>query len=79
MSDVKPAVVVGPAVPGSERVLTPAALEFLGRLAREFEPRRQEILAARRDRTTRMAAGERLDFLAQTRTFASRSGRSPGT
>ena len=58
--------VVGADLPGSERVLTPAALEFLAALAHEFEPRRQEILAARRDRAARLAAGERLDFLAET-------------
>ena len=58
--------IVGESVSGSERVLTPDALEFLGRLAREFEPRRQEILRARRERAVRVAAGERLDFLAET-------------
>src|SRR3990170_1929725 len=63
MSDVR---VMGDRVPGIERVLTPDTLEFLGRLAREFEPRRQEILAARRDRAARLAAGEQLDFLAET-------------
>ena len=56
----------GPAVPGIERVLTPDALDFLARLHREFEPRRHEILAARRDRAARMAAGETLDFLPET-------------
>jgi malate synthase len=54
------------AVPGSERVLTRDAVTFLGRLSSEFEPRRQEILAARRDRAARLAAGERLDFLTET-------------
>ncbi len=63
MADVR---LTGPEVPGSERVLTRDALEFLGLLAREFEPRRQEILATRRDRAARLAAGERLDFLAET-------------
>ena len=63
MSDVR---VMGDRVPGIERVLTPDTLEFLGRLAREFEPRRAEILAARRDRAARLAAGEQLDFLAET-------------
>ncbi len=56
----------GPAVPGIERVLTPDALEFLARLQREFEPRRQEILDARRERAARMAGGESLDFLPET-------------
>src|SRR5512141_777179 len=63
MADVR---VTGPAVPGSERVLTRDAVDFLGRLAGEFEPRRQEVLAGRRDRAARLAAGERLDFLAET-------------
>ncbi len=63
MADVR---VGGAEMPGSERVLTPEVLDFLGRLASEFEPRRQEILAARRDRAARLAAGERLDFLAET-------------
>jgi malate synthase len=59
--------VVGPRVDGIDRVLTPDALDFLGRLAREFEPRRQEALRARRERAARMAAGEdRLDFRTDT-------------
>ena len=63
MPDIR---VNGEHVAGSERVLTPSALEFLARLAHEFEPRRQEILAARRKRAARQAAGERLDFLPGT-------------
>jgi malate synthase len=63
MTDVR---VTGANVPGIEQVLTPDALDFLGQLAHEFEPRRQGILAARRERAARMAAGERLDFLAET-------------
>ena len=58
--------VVGESVPDTERVLTPDAVEFLGRLAREFEPRRQEILHARRERAVRVAGGERLDFFTAT-------------
>jgi len=58
--------VVGESVPDTERVLTLDALEFLGRLAREFEPRRQEILHARRERAVRVAGGERLDFFTAT-------------
>jgi malate synthase len=58
--------VVGASVPGIERVLTPDALQFLAGLANEFEPRRQEILAARRERATRLAVGARLDFLPET-------------
>jgi malate synthase len=63
---VAEAVVSGAAVPGIERVLTPGALDFITRLVAEFEPRRQEILAARHERATRLAAGERLDFLTET-------------
>src|SRR5687768_13783209 len=58
--------VVGASVPGIEGVLTPDALHFLAGLANEFEPRRQEILAARREKAARLAAGERLDFLPET-------------
>ena len=61
-----PAVVRGSRVDGIDRVLTPDALDFLGRLAREFEPRRQAILAARAARAKRVAAGEQLDFLTET-------------
>src|SRR6187397_1150615 len=53
-------------VTGIERVLTVDALDFLARLHREFEPRRQEILSARADRAKRVAAGERLEFLEGT-------------
>jgi malate synthase len=56
----------GEGVPGIERVLTPDALGFLGRMHREFEPRRRKILAARRDRAARVAAGEALEFLPET-------------
>ena len=59
--------VAGPPSPESDRVLTPAAREYLAGLAREFEPRRQQILTARRERAARVAGGERLDFLSQTR------------
>jgi malate synthase len=48
-------------------ILTPAANDFLARLSREFEPRRRELLEARRRRAARLAAGEeKLDFLADT-------------
>src|SRR5918997_6153405 len=60
------AQVRGPNVEGIDRVLTQDALEFLGRLHREFEPRRQEILAARRERAVRVGRGEQLDFPAET-------------
>jgi malate synthase len=62
----RPARVVGPSVPGTERVLTPDALEFLARLQREFGPLREELLTARRQRQARIDAGASLDFLPET-------------
>lgn len=57
----------GPAVAGQERVLTPAALEFVAMLARRFEGRRREALQRRHERWDRLKAGtERLDFLPET-------------
>lgn len=50
-----------------EEVLSAAALRFLELLHLRFEPRRQQLLAARRERRARIAAGETLDFLPQTR------------
>ncbi|MDB5795379.1 MAG: malate synthase [Noviherbaspirillum sp.] len=53
--------------PGFEKVLIPGALELVAKLARTFEPRRQELLAARAQRAMRMDAGERPDFLPETK------------
>ena len=57
-----------PIQPGFDRILTAEALAFIATLHRAFEPRRQTLLAARRERTARLDAGERPDFLAATRT-----------
>jgi malate synthase len=48
------------------QVLTPEATAFLTRLDRQFEKRRQELLAARRMRQQRINAGELPDFLPET-------------
>jgi malate synthase len=48
-------------------VLTDDALAFVGALHERFEPRRRELLAARAERRARIAAGETLDFLPETR------------
>ena len=53
--------------PGFDKILTPEALELVAMLTRQFEPRRQELLAARVERAKRLDAGERPDFLAETR------------
>jgi len=48
-------------------VLTNAALSFVATLQREFGPRRAELLRRRAERQLRIDAGERPDFLAETR------------
>src|SRR5471032_2091796 len=58
--------ITGEIKPGYEQVLTPAALALVARLTRAFEPRRQQLLAARSERARRLDAGERPDFLAET-------------
>ena len=49
------------------RVLTPQALEFVVDLHRRFNPRRLELLAARTERQKRLDAGEKPDFLMETK------------
>ena len=63
---VKGVQVIGHAVPGSDRVLTPEALGFVADLHRRFNPTRQQRLAARADRQKRIDAGEMPDFRADT-------------
>jgi len=50
-----------------DEVLTPAALEFLAALHSEFNPRRLELLEARKTRYAELAAGGTLDFLTETK------------
>ncbi len=52
--------------PAYEEILTPQALELVAKLSRAFEPRRQQLLAARGERARRLDAGERPDFLPET-------------
>ncbi len=56
-----------PIRPGFEAVLSLPALELVAKLHRAFEPRRQQLLAARVERSKRLDAGERPDFLAETK------------
>ena len=51
----------------AEEILTEDALEFVAGLHRRFNPRREELLAARTERQARIAAGELPDFLPETR------------
>ncbi len=56
-----------PMKPGFEAILTEEALALVARLHRSFSPRRKELLAKRVERAARLDAGERPDFLAETR------------
>jgi malate synthase len=56
-----------PILPGFETILTEPALALVAKLHRAFEPRRQELLAARAVLAERIDAGERPDFLAETK------------
>src|SRR5512134_593900 len=67
MSNPQGVEIRAPLQPGFERILSPEALGLVARLHRAFEPRRQELLAARAERAKRLDAGERPDFLPQTR------------
>jgi malate synthase len=61
-----------PIVEGTDRILTPAAVEFIEDLTRRFRPRIDEQLERRRATQARFNAGERPDFLEET--AAVRSG-----
>ncbi len=58
-----------PILPGFETILTLPALELVAKLHRAFEPRRQALLAARVERARRFEAGERPDFLRETKSI----------
>ena len=53
--------------PQQDVVLTPTALQFVVELQRHFNPRRIELLTARRERQKRLDAGEKPDFLVEMR------------
>ncbi|MDQ3446569.1 MAG: malate synthase A [Pseudomonadota bacterium] len=56
-----------PMQPGFDRILSAEALALVAKLHRQFEVRRQELLAKRVERAQRLDAGERPDFLAETK------------
>ncbi|MEO8252116.1 MAG: malate synthase A [Chloroflexota bacterium] len=58
--------VAGPEIEHGPAVLTPSALDFLGRLHRSFKGRRRELLAARQTRQAEFDAGMLPDFLPET-------------
>jgi malate synthase len=57
----------GQHLPRFDDVLTPAALDFVARLHREFNPTRESLLKARRERQKQFDAGELPDFLPEAR------------
>jgi malate synthase len=59
--------IAGEMHPGFDQILTPAALAFLARLHREFEPRRRELMAARAARQKEFDSGKLPDFLPGTK------------
>ncbi|MBL7804505.1 MAG: malate synthase A [Saprospiraceae bacterium] len=60
-------LVRGPLSGRAEQILSPGALAFLLALHKNFEPRRQQLLQARKARQARLDAGEALDFPQETR------------
>jgi malate synthase len=61
--------IMAPANPRTTEVLTQEARTFIAGLQRTFNRRRRELLAARGDRQRRLDAGERPDFLPETRSI----------
>src|SRR5271165_734485 len=59
--------ILAPFQEGQDRVLTPGALQFIVDLQRHFNSRRIDLLAARTERQKRLDAGEKPDFLKETR------------
>ncbi len=58
--------VAGAPVPGGDRILTPEALEFVGGLCADFQPRIDALLARRAEQQAVYDAGVRPDFLSET-------------
>ncbi len=58
--------VLRPAAGVQAEILTPEALGFVAALAREFDNRRQSLLAKRRERQRELDAGKLPDFLPET-------------
>jgi len=59
--------VIGTSVPRSQEILTPQALDLIALLHRTLNPRRLELIAARKARMQQIADGRDFDFLPQTK------------
>jgi len=57
----------GASIPGSEKILTPQALDLITLLHRQLNSKRLELLQKRKERTLLIAAGEDFKFLEETR------------
>src|SRR5579875_70453 len=58
--------ITGPVTAEFAEILTPDAMNFVAKLAREFEGRREELLAKRTQRQQEIDAGKLPDFLPET-------------
>ena len=67
MSTATELEIVGPVAPERAHLLSDDALALVARLQRQLGPRRAELLAARAARQERLDAGEKLDFLPETK------------
>src|SRR5579885_1971783 len=54
---------------GNPEILTKDALHFVDQLCKQFEPRRQELLARRAERQREIDAGKFPDFLPETKSI----------
>lgn len=61
-----PIVIDAAMLPGYEEILTPEALQFIGKLEQNFGDRRLELLAKREERQAQIDEGTLPDFLPQT-------------
>ncbi len=59
----------GRITPEFATILTPEAISFVAKLHRQFEPRRQELLACRAARQKEFDAGKLPDFLSETKSI----------
>ncbi len=64
---MEPVELVGPQRPETRQVLSPEALDFVGRLHREFNAVREDLLRRRSARQAELAAGVMPEFLATTK------------
>jgi malate synthase len=68
IAETRPGIqVLGKITPEFSQILTPEALAFVAKLHRQFEARRQELLARRAARQKEFDAGKLPDFLAETK------------